>query len=87
MIGTRAASRSVQSVFKTQRELVAALGLLDLAGLGELDRVVETVGRAIPAFAATSPAVIASPPASAASTEALVAPGGVRPLVVDVAAG
>ena len=31
-----------------------------------------------PAFAATSPAVIASPPASAARTEALVAPGGVR---------
>ena len=40
--------------------------------------MVDTVGRASPALAATSPAVIGSPPSSAASTAARVAPGAVR---------
>ena len=41
--------------------------------------MVDTVGRASPALAATSPAVIAWPSASAPSTAAFVAPGAVRP--------
>src|SRR5580700_11386161 len=51
--------------------------------LASLDSVVDTVGRARPALVATWPAVSASPPASAASTDVLVAPRVVRPLVAD----